>query len=116
VAHLRQFLRGWAKNLSGSYRVENEHLLLIIIIDFLDCKAETDPLNEVARSSLRKAQDAIAKLSRDEKTKWAQCAKVKHVQEGGENTKYLYLIANRKHRRKKNFQLERADNCWLGET
>jgi hypothetical protein len=30
IRHLRQFLRGWAKNLSGSYRVEKEHLLSII--------------------------------------------------------------------------------------
>jgi hypothetical protein len=34
IRHLHQFLRGWAKNLSGSYRTEKEHLLTII--DFLD--------------------------------------------------------------------------------
>jgi hypothetical protein len=61
--------------------VEKEHLLSII--ELLDCKAETDSLDEVERSSLRKAQDAITKLRRDEETKWAQRAKVKHVQEGG---------------------------------
>jgi hypothetical protein len=37
----------------------------------------------------------------DEETKWAQCAKVKHIQEGGNNTKYFHLIADGKHRKKK---------------
>jgi hypothetical protein len=50
--------------------------------------------------------EQIDKLRRDEESKWAQCAKVKHVQEGGNNTKYFHLIANGKHRRKKIFQLE----------
>jgi hypothetical protein len=38
-----------------------------------------------------------------EETKWAQRAKVKYVQEGGNNTMYIHLIANGKHRRKKIF-------------
>jgi hypothetical protein len=101
IRHLRQFLRGWAKNLSGTYKIEKEKLLNII--EILDCKAETIPLDEVERISLRNAQDALAKLRRDEESKWAQRAKVKHVQEGGENTKYFHLIANGKHRRKKDF-------------
>jgi hypothetical protein len=41
-----------------------------------------------------------------EEAKWAQRAKVKHVQEGGNNTRYFHLIANGKHRKKKIFQLE----------
>ena len=107
IRHLRQFLRGWAKNVSGNYKIEKERLLSII--DVLDCKAETALLDEAERRSLRNAQDAIAKLRRDEESKWAQRAKVKHVQEGGENTKYFHLIANGKHRRKKIFQLEQDE-------
>jgi hypothetical protein len=112
IRHLRQFLRGWAKNLCGSYKTEKEHFLSII--DFLDCKAESAPLDEDERRALRSAQDAIAKLRRDEESKWAQRAKVKHVQEGGENTKYLHLIANGKHRRKKIFQLEQDEGTIVG--
>jgi hypothetical protein len=48
----------------------------------------------------------LAKLRRDAEIKWAQRAKVKHIQEGCNNTKYFPLIANGKHRRKKIFQLE----------
>jgi hypothetical protein len=101
VRHLRQFLRGWAKNLSGVYRKEKERLSLLI--DELDLNAETVPLNAAERDQKREADIAIAKLRRDEETKWAQRAKVKHIQEGGNNTKYFHLIANGKHRKKKDF-------------
>jgi hypothetical protein len=44
IRHLRRFLRGWAKNLSGKYKKEKERLLNLI--DFLDIQAETCPLTE----------------------------------------------------------------------
>jgi hypothetical protein len=56
---------------------------LLSIIDSLDLKAEKQPLNVVEREALNKANDSIRKLRRDEETKWAQRAKVKHIQEGG---------------------------------
>jgi hypothetical protein len=43
IRHLRKFLRGWARNLSGNFRLEKEKLLNII--DVLDRKAEISPLN-----------------------------------------------------------------------
>jgi hypothetical protein len=58
-------------------------------------------LNKEERHSLQGANDKLAKLRRDEESKWAQRAKVKYVQEGGNNAKYFHLIANGKHRRKK---------------
>jgi exonuclease III len=51
IRHLRRFLRGWAKNLSGKYKREKERLL--IIIDTLDIKAETMPLSLVERTELK---------------------------------------------------------------
>jgi hypothetical protein len=44
----------------------------------------------------------ITKLRRDEESKWAQRAKVKHIQQGGSNTKYFHLIANGNKRKKEN--------------
>jgi hypothetical protein len=84
------------------------------LIDFLDTRAETTPLSDDDRRILRKANDDLSKLRRDEETKWAQRAKVKHVQEGGNNTKYFHLIANGIHRRKKDFSARgrRGDNSW----
>jgi exonuclease III len=81
VRHLRNFLRGWARNESSVYKKEKERLLKII--DGLDLKAENIPLNSSERETLKEANEKIAMLRRDEESKWAQRAKVKHIQEGG---------------------------------
>jgi hypothetical protein len=99
IRHLRQFLRGWARNLSGNYKKEKKHLL--DIINSLDIRAEMFPLSESGRILKKEADERLAGLKRDEEAKWAQCAKVKYIQEGGDNTKYFHLIANGKHRKKK---------------
>jgi hypothetical protein len=96
IRHIRSFLRGWAKNLSSVYKKEKERLLQVI--DDLDTRAEVAPLSDIDRATLREANDKLAKLCCDEESKWAQRTKVKHVQEGGNNTKYFHLIANGKHR------------------
>jgi mannosylglycoprotein endo-beta-mannosidase len=103
----------WARNLSGQYKIEKDRLLNIV--EILDCKAETVPLDAQERHTMRKANDDLAKLRRDEESKWAQRAKVKHVQQGGDNTKYFHLIANGKHRRKRIFQLEQEEGTILGQ-
>jgi mannosylglycoprotein endo-beta-mannosidase len=54
-------------------------------------------------------------LRRDEETTWAQRAKVKHIQEGGSNTKYFHVIANDKHRKKRIFQLEQDEGTIVGQ-
>jgi hypothetical protein len=59
--------------------------------------------------------DMIAKLRRHEEAKWAQRAKVKHIQEGDNKTKYFHLIANNKHRRKNIFQLEQDERTIVGQ-
>jgi mannosylglycoprotein endo-beta-mannosidase len=64
---------------------------------------------------MRNVNDELAQLRRDEETKWAQQAKVKHIQEGGNNTKYFHLIANGKHRRKKILQLEQREGTIVGQ-
>ena len=68
------------------------------------------------QQALREANDKICSLRRDEETKWAQRAKVKHIQEGGNNTKYFHLIANGKHRKKKIFQLEQDEGTIVGDS
>lgn len=113
IRHLRHFLKRWARNQSSVYKKEKQRLLGII--DHLDIKAETTLLSEHARGLLREANDQLANLRRDEESKWAQRAKVKHIQEGGNNTKYFHLIANGKHRRKKKFQLEQDEGTILGQ-
>jgi hypothetical protein len=64
---------------------------------------------------MNEATEQVAKLRRDEESKWAQRAKVKYIQEEGANTKYFHLIANGKHRRKKIFQLEQDEGTIIGQ-
>jgi hypothetical protein len=105
IRHLRQFLQGWSRNASGEYKKEKEQLLNII--DSLDIKVETSPLSESERKENKEADERLANLRRNEESKWAQRAKVKYIQEGGDNTKYFHLIANGKHRKKKYSNLSR---------
>jgi hypothetical protein len=67
--------------LCGVYKKEKERFLLLI--HELDIKAENCPLNVVHRAAKKEVDECIAKLRRAEETKWAQRAKIKHVQEGG---------------------------------
>jgi hypothetical protein len=113
IRHLRKFLRGWARNVSGEYKKEKERLLNII--DSLDIKAEISRLSECERKEKKEADERLAFLRRNEESKWAQRAKVKYIQEGGDRTKYFHLIANGKHRKKKTFQLEQDEGTIIGE-
>jgi hypothetical protein len=99
--------------MSGEYKKEKNRL--IQIIDELDIKAELTPLDFNERQIKKKADEDLAKLRQDEETKWAQRAKVRHIQ-GGNNTKYFHLIANGKHRKKKIFQLEQDEGTIVGES
>jgi hypothetical protein len=81
----------------------------------LDTKAEISPLNNDECRIFLNTNDELAKLRRDEEAKWAQPPKVKHIQEGGNNTKYFHLIANGKHRRKKKIQLEQEEGAIVGQ-
>ena len=56
--------------------------ILLLLIDELDIKAESTPLSVAERATKKQADEYIARLRRDEEAKWAQRAKVKHIQEG----------------------------------
>ena len=47
IRHMRRYLRGWAKNISGRYKKEKQRLLGII--DTLDLKAEVCALSSNER-------------------------------------------------------------------
>jgi hypothetical protein len=113
IRTIRQYLRGWARDQSGKYKIEKEYLLKII--DDLDIKAESVPLSEPERVTMREAEVKLEVLHRDEEAKWAQRAKVKYIQRGGNNTKYFHLIANGIHRKKNFFQLEQDEGTIVGE-
>jgi hypothetical protein len=72
-------------------------------------------LSAAERAAKKEADEHLANLRCDEETKWAQRAKVKHIQEGGNNTKYFHLIANGKHRKKRISQLEQDEGTIVGQ-
>jgi kinesin family protein 15 len=69
---------------------------------------------QLEREELKLANEKINKLRSDEEINWIERAKVKYVQEGGNNTKYFILITNGKHR-EKIFQLEHDEGTIVGD-
>ena len=88
---------------------------LTLLINELDIKAENTPLTAAERAAKREADEGLARLRRDEESKWAQREKVKYIQEGGNNTRYFHIIANGKHRKNKIFQLEQDEGTIVGQ-
>ena len=98
---MRSFLRGWAKHLSGIYKVEKEWLLTLI--QSLDVKAETTVLPASALHAKLDAEMRLKELLREEELKWAFRAKVRRVVQGDANTQFFHMIANGKHRKNRIF-------------
>jgi hypothetical protein len=59
---------------------------LMHIIEEHGILAETCSLDRSERGRLRNANYKLSKLSREENSKWAHCAQLKHIQ-GGNNIK-----------------------------
>ena len=107
ITHLRQFLRGWAKNQSGIYKAEKERF--INLINELDLKAESALLDAAEQEIKMNVEMKLRELLREEELKWALRAKVRTVIHGDDNTQFFHLIMNGKHRKKKIFQLEQDE-------
>ena len=88
IRHLRQYLRGWAKNLSGTYKDERERL--IKLIDDFDRKAETFLLDGNERILKYEAKQRLRVLLREEEMKWASRAKVREIVLGDNNTIFFH--------------------------
>ena len=113
IRHLRSFLRGWAKHLSGIYKVEKERLLSLI--QALDIKAESMILQSTELQIKLEAEMRLKELLREEELKWALRDKVRRVVQGDANTQFFHLIANGKHRKKRIFQLEQDEGTIVGQ-
>jgi len=113
IRRLRQYLRGWAKSVSGAYKKEKTNILNKL--DELDKKAETILISQVELDLKHVLNERLAELLREKELKWYQRAKVKHLLEGDANTKYYHLLANGKHRKTRIFQLEDGDSIISGD-
>ena len=113
IRHLRSFLRGWAKYLSGIYEVEKKSLLTLF--QSLDLKAESAILETTELETKVDAEMRLKELPREEELKWALQAKVCKVVLGDDNTQFFHMTANGKHRKKRIFQLEQDEGTVLGQ-
>jgi hypothetical protein len=109
----RQFLRGWAKNISATNKKEKSQLL--DNLNMLDKKAENSPLDQDELNLKHVMNERLANLLREEELKWYQRAKAKNLLEGDANTKYFHLVANGKHRKSRIFRLEQEEGLIQGE-
>jgi hypothetical protein len=107
IRRLRQYIRGWAKHVSGIYK--KEKAILLVKLDALDKKAELAALNDSERNLKHVLNQRLAELLREEELKWYQRTKVKHLLEGDANIKFYHLLANGRHRKTRIFQLEDGD-------
>jgi hypothetical protein len=113
IRRLRQFLRGWAKNMNGAYKKEKHELLRMA--EELDKKAESQLLSQREWDSKQSIHERLNQLLREEELKWFQRAKTTSILEGDNNTKYFQMIANGKRRKTRIFRLEQEEGVVEGE-
>ena len=113
IRRLRQFLRRWAKNVSGANKKEKKDIL--DALDVLDKKAEHSFLSTREIDVKQCLKNRIAQLLREEEIKCYQRAKTKDLLEGDSNTKYFQLIANEKYRKTRIFQIHDGNQVISGD-
>ena len=113
IRRLRQYLRGWAKSVSGAYK--KEKTVILNKLDELDKKAKITALSEGELDLKHVLNERLVELLWEEEIKWYQRAKVKHLLECDANTKYYHLLANGRHRKTRIFQLEDENNIITGD-
>jgi mannosylglycoprotein endo-beta-mannosidase len=110
---VRQFLRGWAKNTSGSNKKEKKEILQKL--DILDRKAESNELSSQEIDTKNFLQNRLAAMLREEEIRWYQREKTKGLLEGDANTKYFHLVANGKHRKTRIYKLLDGERLITGD-
>jgi hypothetical protein len=113
IRFLRKYLRGWTKKMNGVHKKEKTEL--IEKIEQLDKKAETTMLLQHEVDMKRCLKKRLLQLLREEEIKWYQRSKSDKILMGDNNTKYVHLLANGKHRETHIFQLEDDDRIIKGD-
>jgi hypothetical protein len=113
MRRLRQFLRGWAKNLNGAYKKEKQELLRKA--EELDKKAESQLLRQRECDLKQSIHERLNQLLWVEELRWFQRAKTTNISEGDNNTKYFQMIANGKRRKTRIFRLDQEEGVVEGE-
>jgi hypothetical protein len=112
IRRLRRFLRGWARNLVLQNKTKKSNLL--DMIDVLNKKVETSLLSLQEMELRHHLKGQLTKLLREE-IYWLQRSKATKLLQEDDNTKYFYLVANGRHRKTKNVQLEQEEETIVGD-
>jgi hypothetical protein len=78
-------------------------------------KAEFTYLSPNELNTKAFANDRLASILREEEIRHFQRAKVKHLLEGDDNTKYFHLVANGRHQRQRIYSLENDDGACIAD-
>jgi endonuclease/exonuclease/phosphatase family metal-dependent hydrolase len=113
IRRLRQFLRGWTKNMNGAYKKEKQEFLRKA--EELDKKAESQLLSQHEWDLKQSIHERITQLLREEEVRWFQRAKTTKILKGDNNTKYFQMVANGKRRKTRIFRLEQEEGIVEGE-
>ena len=113
IRRLRQFLRGWSKNINGEYKKRKDALLKKA--DELEKKAESRLLTQREIDLKQTVKDRLAHLLREEEVKWFQRAKTTKLLMGDRNTEYFHAVANDKRRKARIYRLEQNEGVIEGE-
>jgi hypothetical protein len=97
IRSLRRYLRGWAKNMNGSYKKEKDDTLQKM--EQLDKKAKMTMLSPQELDVKHCLKMRLMQLLREEEIKWYQRSKVNNLLQGDSNTKYFHLVVNGKRRK-----------------
>jgi hypothetical protein len=105
---LRQYLWGWAKNVSGANKKEKKKLL--DRLDSLDKNMEITLLTPQEVDLKQCLNTRLSQLLREEEIKWYQRSKSQNLLLGDPNTKYFQLLVNGRYRKTRIFQLQDVYN------
>ena len=114
IRKLRQFWKGWSKNVNGTYKKKKKQMLLEKANE-LEKKAETTLLTQQEADLKQNIKDRLNHLLREDEIKWFQRAKTMKLLEGDRNTKYFQALANVKRRKTRIFHLEQEEGIIEGD-
>ena len=113
IRRVQRFLGGWVRNLVSQNRRDKSNLLAKI--DVLDRKAETILLSPQEVELRHHLKGQFTKLLREEEIYWFQQSKATKLLQGNDNTKYFHMVADSRHRKTKNVQLEQEEGTIVGD-
>ncbi|KAK1697110.1 hypothetical protein QYE76_013807 [Lolium multiflorum] len=94
---LRQYLKGWSRNLGRQGRLEKTSLLAQI--EALDRQADSSGIDDEAWALRYHLEEGLLQLYRQEKEYWRQRGRIKWALQGDANTAYFHAVANGRKRK-----------------